>query len=170
MFYAPALIWRFLAGRSGVNVKTIIHSALSCTRANSMESQDKVVRFIVVMVDGYLATKLPENIGCWARIKRSMSKKLLLVCGRMYGNYLTFLYLFIKLIYLSNCVGQLFLLGVFLGTDYHMFGFRVVLSLIRAEDWRPSHRFPRVTLCDFEVSLPWRKSVEFELTLFMDNL
>ena len=40
---------------------------------------------------------------------------------------------------------------MFLGTDYHMFGIHVVMSLIRGEDWRVSTRFPRVTLCDFEV-------------------
>ena len=47
--------------------------------------------------------------------------------------------------------GQLFMLNVFLGTDYHMFGVNVVMSLIKGQDWRTSTKFPRVTLCDFEV-------------------
>ncbi|ELU15637.1 hypothetical protein CAPTEDRAFT_92929, partial [Capitella teleta] len=36
-------------------------------------------------------------------------------------------------------------------TDYHMFGVHVVRALLRGEDWRATSRFPRVTLCDFEV-------------------
>ena len=152
MFYAPALLWRFLSARSGLNVKTVVHAALSCQRASSIETSDKTVRFIVIMIDSYLNSRPPENGGCWQRIKNSLSKKFLLICGRIYGNYLTFFYLVVKLVYLLNCVGQLFLLGVFLGTDYHMYGLRVAVSLLRAQDWKSSHRFPRVTLCDFEVS------------------
>jgi hypothetical protein len=38
-----------------------------------------------------------------------------------------------------------------LNTDYHLFGINVIKSLIRGDDWRRSVRFPRVTLCDFEV-------------------
>ncbi len=87
----------------------------------------------------------------WARLKKTMAQRCLCVCGQQYGNYLTTIYLFIKLLYIANAVGQLFLLNIFLGTDYHMFGVHVVRALLHGEIWRPTERFPRVTLCDFEV-------------------
>ena len=99
----------------------------------------------------YLTTQRPNHTGCWSRIKAMMAKRCILIAGKVYGNYLTFLYLVIKLLYLCNCVGQVFLLGFILNTDYYMFGIHVLKSLLRAQEWHESNRFPRVTLCDFEV-------------------
>lgn len=61
------------------------------------------------------------------------------------------LYLFSKLIYIANVIGQLFVLNIFLGTDYHFYGIDVMRSLASGEDWTQSPRFPRVTMCDFKV-------------------
>jgi len=47
---------------------------------------------------------------------------LRLSCG---GNYLVIVYIFVKLLYLANIVGQLFLLDMFLGTPFHAYGFEV---------------------------------------------
>ena len=68
-----------------------------------------------------------------------------------YGNYLVGTYLFIKLLYLANVLGQLFLLNRFLGTDYHMYGLDVMRRMAAGETWMTSHRFPRVTICDFYI-------------------
>ena len=53
--------------------------------------------------------------------------------------------------YLVNVVSQLFILNAFLGTDYHIYGYEVVKKLLEKEDFSFSARFPRVTLCDFEI-------------------
>jgi len=84
-------------------------------------------------------------------MKQSLSGRLPCICGDDYGNYVAVLYLVIKLLYLANCLAQLFLLGAFLDADYLTLGLAVVSSLSRGRDWRVATRFPRVTLCDFEV-------------------
>jgi len=71
--------------------------------------------------------------------------------GKLYGNYLITAYLAVKLLYLGNAIGQLFLLDAFLKIDYHLYGVQVVERLIRGQDWGYSERFPRVTLCEFEI-------------------
>ena len=71
--------------------------------------------------------------------------------GKLYGNYLITAYLAVKLLYLANAVGQLFMLDAFLKIDYHLYGVRTVERLIRGQDWGYSERFPRVTLCEFEI-------------------
>jgi hypothetical protein len=38
-----------------------------------------------------------------------------------------------------------------MGSEYSVYGFEVVNSLYEGEDWTYSPRFPRVTLCDFEI-------------------
>lgn len=74
-----------------------------------------------------------------------------MVCGRRYGNYLVVLYIFVKLLFIGNVIGQLFALNSFLGTNYNMYGFDVMKALATGEDWTASSRFPRVTMCDFKV-------------------
>jgi len=80
-----------------------------------------------------------------------MKRSAVCIAGKLYGNYLITAYLAVKLLYLANAVGQLFLLDAFLKIDYHLYGIRTVERLIRGQDWGYSERFPRVTLCEFEI-------------------
>ncbi|CAD5113739.1 unnamed protein product [Dimorphilus gyrociliatus] len=70
---------------------------------------------------------------------------------KRYGNYLVALYMSSKILYFVNVIAQLFMLNGFLGTDYHLYGFEIIRELFYGRDWTASRRFPRVTLCDFEI-------------------
>ncbi len=91
-------------------------------------------------IDSYVGATRTAKDDCWGRVMRQLSKRCICVMGTYYGNYMSYVYLMMKLVYVLNCTGQLFLLSLFLGTDYHMFGVHVVLSLIRGEDWASSLR------------------------------
>ena len=77
----------------------------------------------------------------------------------VYGNYLITSYLFVKLIYLANVVGQLFYMNVFLGMDYHMYGFRYGLFsdfffLFQCYNIIMKHPFPLyIHIADFPLDL-----------------
>ena len=45
-------------------------------------------------------------------------------CALFYGNYLFCCYMTIKLVYLGNVVTQILWLNIFLGMDYHLYGFK----------------------------------------------
>ena len=120
-------------------------------------------------MDRYLLAQREYRTGCMVRIKHFIAKMCCIVGGKLYGNYLISGYMAVKLMYLANAVGQLFLLDAFLNIDYHLYvgqlflldaflnidyhlyGVHVVEQLIRGQDWSHSERFPRVTLCEFEV-------------------
>lgn len=102
-------------------------------------------------MDRYLLAQRDYRIGVFARVRRLMARTCCLVGGRTQGNFLVACYLLIKLLYAANAVGQLFLLDAFLGIDYHMYGFRVIDKLIRGHNWDMAERFPKVTLCDFDI-------------------
>jgi len=102
-------------------------------------------------MDRYLLAQREYRTGCMVRIKHFIAKMCCLVGGKLYGNYLISGYMAVKLLYVANAVGQLFLLDSFLRIDYPMYGLRVVEQLIRGQDWGYSERFPRVTLCEFEI-------------------
>jgi hypothetical protein len=77
------------------------------------------------------------------------------ICGRRRGNYLIVLYIIVKVLYLINAVGQIFMLDVFLGgSAFHAFGIDVLRGVADLNsDWPTtgSARFPRVTMCDVKI-------------------
>lgn len=93
-------------------------------------------------------------------------------CGQRFGNYMSAVYLLTKVIMLANVIGQLFLLNRFLGFDYNFYGIYVIQAMIRGEEWHESPRFPRVTLCDFDIRRLGnlhRYSVQCVLTINLFN-
>lgn len=87
---------------------------------------------------------------CWIRIKIVLST----ICfwtGKRLGNYLVVLYMFVKTLWLTNAVSQLFLLNRFIGNDYHAFGVEIIEMLLSGQEWHELRHFPRVTYCDFKI-------------------
>lgn len=82
-------------------------------------------------MDRYLLAQREYRTGCFVRIKHFIAKMCCVVGGKLYGNYLISAYLTVKLLYMANAVGQLFLLDAFLKIDYHLYGVHVVERLIR---------------------------------------
>lgn len=72
--------------------------------------------------------------------------------GKRFGNYLIILYIFVKLLYLANVFGQLFLMTRLLGIqNYHYLGFEILQRMATGSDMIANHYFPKVTHCDFKV-------------------
>ena len=116
---------------------------------------------ITKQLDAYLSRK-------WRRrnlTRRSSTRRLLSAasgeqsyphhgascCGNLEGSYITVLYVLIKLLFLMTTVSQLFVMNLFLGQNYSMYGIEVVQTVLANKDWTESERFPRVTFCDFDI-------------------
>ncbi|ELU10683.1 hypothetical protein CAPTEDRAFT_99758 [Capitella teleta] len=152
LFYMPCMLWRFLNNKSGVDVNSVVEASMTLQHTAYADSRDKTVRFMAKHMDRYLgSTRDARRTGCGSCLRLRMTRTCCLFCGRRYGNYLVLLYLIVKVFYLGNAVGQLFLLNAFLGTNYHAYGYEVLIRLIRNQDWTSVERFPRVTLCDFNI-------------------
>lgn len=150
-FFIPCAIWRGLNRRSGVNIGVVMEAALSAQRAVYAESREKTLRYAVHLLDRYLLIQRDHRTGCLARAKQVLSRNCMLVYGRFNGNYLTVCYLIVKCCYLVNAVGQLFLLDIILGYQYHLYGIHVLRHFILGEDMGVSERFPKTTMCDFRI-------------------
>lgn len=112
--------------------------------------RDCVCLCIVCVLCRYLAlaNRKPSDLETkkwFERTRRSLSQ--------IRGWFLTLAYIFVKLLSLANVIGQLFLLNLFLGAGFHLYGFEILSKIIRGEvnDGALSPRFPRVTMCDFKV-------------------
>lgn len=146
LFKLPNLLWKMLHGASGLNIDKLCKTAES-TQSMSPEDRKSAYDGLVFMFEKWISVTQPYHDTRLSRAKDTCSR-LTLFCGnKRNGTYLTGLYLSMKVLYLANAVGQLFLLNDFITTDSRsMYG---ILWLQSFQSISP--RFPRVTLCDFDV-------------------
>ncbi|XP_061165160.1 innexin unc-9-like isoform X2 [Saccostrea echinata] len=150
LFKVPCILWRILTASAGVNLDKIVTLAAE-TQYISPEDRDKTIRHIVRYMDRWLENAREYRSGCFIRLRQTISKYCCIVCGKRYGNYLVTIYMIIKLLYMTNAIGQLFILNEFLGTNYNAYGLEVMQHLAEGTEMVDSMRFPRITLCDFKV-------------------
>lgn len=106
----------------------------------------------------------------WKRVRLIFST----VCfwtGKRLGNYLVILYMFVKTLWVTNAISQLFLLNRFIGNDYHAFGIEIIEMLLSGQEWHEMRHFPRVTYCDFKIreignSHDWTVQCVLRINLF----
>ncbi|KAK3734303.1 hypothetical protein RRG08_058458 [Elysia crispata] len=150
MFKVPCILWRILTASAGVNLDKIVTLAAE-TAYVAPDDRDRTIKHIVRYMDRWIENAREYRSGCFIRLRQQISKYCCIVWGKRYGNYLVTLYMFIKLLYLGNAIGQLFILNEFLGTNFNVYGFEVIDHLARGESWSESPKFPRITHCFFKI-------------------
>jgi len=144
MFYSPRALWRVFNKKSGIAVHTITDAAIERQRKSDPESADKIMRYLIKSMGRFLMELSRDARNTTNTYSRDCITKLA-------GNYLFGLYVAMKVLYIANVIVQFLLLNSFLSTDYHWYGFEVIKKICLGENWTTSHRFPRVTMCDFKV-------------------
>ncbi len=73
--------------------------------------------------------------------------------GQLAGSRNTTVFIFVKLLYLLNAFGQLYLLNAFMGRSGKpgYWGTDVLYDVLYGIPWETSGHFPRVTMCQFDV-------------------
>jgi len=142
MFYIPRIIWATFNKKSGIEVTTLTGAAMECQKKQVVEDRENSLKYISKHMARFLRT---------TRKKIGMSNKLQGMFWRLYGSYLSILYIGTKMGYVLNAVLQLFLLEVMLGLRDHLHGLNFIEKLIFAEPGLESELFPRVAMCDFKI-------------------
>ncbi len=68
-----------------------------------------------------------------------------LLSGGRHGNYVTWLYVLMKLVYIIQVLCQFMLLNAFLAPNYTLWGFGILRDIIDGREWEVSGHFPRLT-------------------------
>ncbi|GFN83747.1 hypothetical protein PoB_001025300 [Plakobranchus ocellatus] len=150
LFKLPALVWRMFNGASGINMDKIVNMT-SATQIGPAEKRIETVSHIANYMDRWLEAHRQYKWNIVVRMRQKVSRFFCFLCAKRDGTFLTGLYLFCKLLFVINVICQFFLLNGFMGGWYNMYGFEVIDGLTKDHYWRDSPRFPKVTLCDFEV-------------------
>jgi len=150
LFYLPGFLWRHLNKACGINTKAISQMVTSMDQMDG-EKREKAVRTLAKHIDKALAYHREYEHGFMYRILRRVSSILCCTVGRHSGNYLAITYVFIKLLYIGNAIGQLFLLNLFMGRGYHWIGIETLKRWMNGDDLAAIERFPRITMCKFSI-------------------
>ncbi|GMR48020.1 hypothetical protein PMAYCL1PPCAC_18215 [Pristionchus mayeri] len=146
MFHLPSSLWRQLAPQSGLNVSVVLQMACEQSNLDPIERR-RTVDVLARHIDDALSYQRDRGTSGHEEYIFSALK-----LGKIHGSYVQTLYLFIKTLALLNVLLQFALLNQFLDTaDYPFFGVHVLYDLFLGREWRDSGKFPRVTLCDFEI-------------------
>lgn len=152
LFKLPRNIWKYFAyTHSGIGLKKML-DLVKMTQGDTTVDRKKKLKTVAMFLDQWMTNISPHRGGCFPNQRSKVIGYFGIGIGRHYGNYLVFLCLFTKCLFLLNAVGQLFFLNEFLGSDkFYIYGYEVIQSILTENDWSRTHRFPRVTLCDFDL-------------------
>ncbi|CAF2410564.1 unnamed protein product [Rotaria sp. Silwood2] len=163
-FYIPSLIWSTLNTKSGYDLGMLVTQA-RITDTYTSDIRETSVQYLARYIDRILEYHRQKRIEYFDQLRSIKYSTFLSFLIRndhmtMCDNHLMWSFLLTKILYLLNALGQLYLLNLFLGNDYHMYGFAVIRSLFRGnnENWTVIQRFElqmkgktRTYLCNFAV-------------------
>lgn len=152
LFFLPSLVWS-AAADSSIDISNIVSALNDKSLVLEPEKRDKSVKNVALQFHRYIKNRRQYSHSNLNEVRRKMreTNSFCLACGSRYGNYLGLVYLLAKALFVFNSWAQLFCLDSFLGPKFHAYGFDVLQSMYEGVDWTNSQRFPRVTLCDFEI-------------------
>ena len=165
-FYLPRMLWRSLSNRSGLDIEKLVDVAM---KLETLDNRKANVQSIANAMSVYIENRYTSTT-------RAFSQPwwyfLVFWRRRHLSFYLVALFTCTKLLFVLNSFAQFFLLNLFLGNDYHLFGLEVLSKFVSGLDWTESKRFPRVTLCDFyirEIGIVHRYTVQCVLPINLFN-
>lgn len=126
MFHMPASVWRMLSNQSGLNIGLVLQTA--CQEQNIDPTvRDNTVDILSRHIDDVLLYQRE-----FGSKRKNVFLFSLLRIGKVYGSYVTTVYMFVKMLHLANAILQFYLLNVFLETaDYPLFGGHVLYDLFQ---------------------------------------
>ncbi len=151
-FMFPHLIWHTLSKSSSLDV-TLLGENASKLRDFDVENRNKIIQQIVrhmqIAFDLKIECKTSNKIN-----KKTTSNKIeRLKINSRRENYLYLSYMFVKLSYIVNLVGQIVLMDVFFEFRSYSFGIDFLKKFLRGDDYsRIDKAFPRYFFLCFSYS------------------
>lgn len=151
MFTLPRIVWSFSTHYVGYNVNRIVSMCNSPENINP-ESRDKMVKFLTNQIDRLLGYRREFRQEGWlANAKHREQRAGIFLFGKRFGSHLVWIYLLVKILFIGNALGQLFLMNSIIGKGFAYYGWDVLMAVVKGVEWEESPIFPRVTICNFKI-------------------
>ena len=134
-----------------MDIKDIIEASHDFKSVSKIEKNRKMMEYMIGTIDQYVDDPRRQQSNRNMNLFRRFISLMCFMFGKFLGNYLVILYLFIKMLYIVNCLGQLFLISVLLGRNYYIYGATIFRDMLQGKGYADSEYFPRVTMCKFQV-------------------
>ena len=152
VFYIPHALWCSLNSSSGVDADDILQASQSLDITLELKKRKSRMKLIRNQIHRFVSSPRNRTEGCSFSVQHILSSLCGCICGKRFGNYLTVLYIFMKLIYIGNVVLQMYLLGPIFQTAFHELGWTAIQNaLAEKPHWIHPGIFPTVTMCDFKI-------------------
>lgn len=149
-FFLPALFWRSMNTRSGIDIESIVEEAEILEHVGKQEKREQALDYIIEMFTRYIKARYQVSRELTWSLKNLIACSCF-CCSRKKGTYLIACYLVTKALYIINTVLQIIALNYFLNNDFYSYGIKEVKRLLNNEEPEASLTFPRVTMCDLKV-------------------
>ncbi|BHF72556.1 Structural component of the gap junctions [Sparganum proliferum] len=136
--WVPYLVWRVGSKRLPILLKSAREAAVP-----DRELRQKAVSCLVATLE-----ELAEST---ARQKRVRSTLQRIFCSIRPNIQITLLFFLVRLLFVGNSVGQIYLMQHFIGSNSSTFGIDILNNLMSGVDWETTGQFPRVTYCNVRV-------------------
>lgn len=151
--YFPRLLWRlFYLNRSGTDFQHLLDLAVEAQKEDEKKRKERVEQIVYIMLD-VTGKNREYRTNCLSRWRA----KLFSLCSfgffsKRFGSWIVCVYLSVKLLNVAYPIGALafmhYSLGFHMtGSNYTLFGWRILQDLWNGEDWMHTSVFPRVTYC-----------------------
>ncbi|TPP58381.1 Innexin [Fasciola gigantica] len=150
MFYIPRIMWQMICShRTGTDLEHLVTVANQAAQSGPDERK-KLVSHVASSMEAMFYQHREYRTGKCTNIKQRVYKVCgLLVVSKRLGTWLAFSYFIIKLCYLANSVGQLYMMQRFLGFNETMgnFGAQLASYMLEGRNWEQTRIFPRISFC-----------------------
>lgn len=149
LFYVPRMSWNTFGLKSGVQISDLVESSFDYKLPTTDATHRELcLNYVVDTIDEY----------CNDHRRQVQARKHLNFCqrnlamtwcltGKYLGNYLVVLYMTTKLMYISISLFQIFVLSILLGSNFALYGVRVIDRLFRGTLFvSPEYSFPSMGL------------------------
>ena len=140
--------------KCGIEIINYVDAAMKYEMVDKYNEREKIMEFLSNHIGRFINAKYAYRSDK-GKLRLTIKRAASYICfwtGKHFGNYLLILYSFCKLMYLTNVVGQLFLMSILLGIkNYHFFGFEILNRMGKGVDLVSNHYFPKVSHCDFKI-------------------
>ena len=147
MFALPFVLWSYFTySKTGVDLEKLIVFANKATYKSEKE-RDKLVCHVVNSITGMLFMHRDYRTGKYAMMQRRWLSRF--VPSKRLGNWIYIYYLFIKVLDITNIIGQIYFIQLFLkmGNTYTFYGYELLRDIIAGRNWQQTLIFPLVTFC-----------------------